>query len=373
MEPQQRVKASSYMPQLDGLRALAIAGVFVTHFAPSEDLPQIAAHLPWGALGVMLFFVLSGFLITGILLDARSESSGSRSSWVVLRQFYIRRFLRILPLYYVVVFAAIITDIPYARAVSLWLITYTANLYISFQNDWIGNLSHLWTLAVEEQFYLVWPLLVLFLPRLRLWPVLTMMACAAPAYRLAALSFGIKGLAIEVFTVSCLDSLAAGSLLALAVRSNIAAHALGRWLFRAALPLGLLSGGALLYARSVPAGDLAFKVLFPDAAILIFTPLVFAASTGSRWMRFLEWAPLRYLGKISYGLYVLHLFVPLMFQPLFERMGVSYFEWEGRLWPHKSLLYFVLCTAFTTALAAFSWHCFEHPINRLKRFVPYQP
>src|SRR4051812_35776285 len=95
---------SGYMPQLDTLRAVAVLSVLVHHFYPSEDLPGVLSALPWGQWGVQLFFVLSGFLITGILLRAKTDLSESEVSYfAVLRQFYIRRFLRILPIYYLVI------------------------------------------------------------------------------------------------------------------------------------------------------------------------------------------------------------------------------------------------------------------------------
>ena len=112
-------------------------------------------------------------------------------------------------------------------------------------------------------------------------------------------------------------------------------------------------------------------VLFTDAASLVFVPLIYAASRRSRRLRWLEWGPCVYLGKISYGLYVYHQLVALTFQPIFQRFGVSYIEWQGALYPEKGLTYFALSSATTIAIASLSWHFFEHPINRLKSHFDY--
>src|SRR5436309_834307 len=152
------------MPQLDGVRALAVLAVLVHHYLSAAWPVLDRAGTSLGFLGVKLFFVLSGFLITGILLEGRlaDDTPEGRSRLRFLRQFYIRRFLRIFPLYYVVVALALICNIAPARQIAIWLLTYTVNIYFSIVGEFPRHFSHLWSLAIEEQFYLVWPWCILY-------------------------------------------------------------------------------------------------------------------------------------------------------------------------------------------------------------------
>lgn len=362
---------TSYMPQLDGLRAIAIAAVMFSHFTRPDAFPTFIAIVPWGPMGVWLFFVLSGFLITGILLDSRDLSEHKPERGFALRQFYVRRFLRIFPLYYGVVFAAIALDVEMARDLSGWLLTYTANIYVTLANDWPGHFSHFWTLAVEEQFYLVWPWIILFAPKRRILLIIVLAIISAPIYRLLVLELGSGGLAMAVFTVSCFDSLGMGALLAVLVRSETKQESLSRLMIAIVLPIGLVWTLVLLAAKGANPDFREFDVLFASAAATVFMPIVYAASIGSGWLRWLSIRPVAYLGKISYGIYVYHPLVPLAFQPLYQFLGVRYFEWNGALWPHKDLLYVVLSVLLTILVAALSWHLFESQINRQKRHFPY--
>jgi peptidoglycan/LPS O-acetylase OafA/YrhL len=117
-----------HRPQLDALRCFAVVAVLVTHFWQPSYEGLLGAINP-GFLGVRLFFVLSGFLITGILLRCRDESErGEHSRLLVVRRFYARRFLRIFPIYYLIVFVALLINIPSARQAWPWLVTYTLEL-----------------------------------------------------------------------------------------------------------------------------------------------------------------------------------------------------------------------------------------------------
>jgi len=146
------------MPALDGLRGLAILGVFANHFG---TFPGSQAC---GWLGICLFFVLSGFLITGILLGQREAIALSGSTlWQSLAKFWVRRALRIFPLYYLALALILYFDVPTARDDAWWLVTYTHNFQVSLEG-WTGIYGHFWTLCVEEQFYLIWPIAALAMP-----------------------------------------------------------------------------------------------------------------------------------------------------------------------------------------------------------------
>jgi peptidoglycan/LPS O-acetylase OafA/YrhL len=150
------------MAQLDGLRAVAVGAVMLQHFWLGAGL------FDFGAMGVRLFFVLSGFLITGILLKSRELlDSGEQRPSFALGRFYIRRFLRIFPLYYAVLLAAWLLRLWGTRGEMGWHLAYLTNVDLFLRGRWWGDISHFWSLAVEEQFYLVWPLVILLAPRRR--------------------------------------------------------------------------------------------------------------------------------------------------------------------------------------------------------------
>jgi len=165
------------VPALDGLRGIAILMVMLFHFVyldPTRVLGPfglIGLYLRYGYTGVNLFFVLSGFLISGILLDAKSEPH-------YFRNFYARRILRIFPLYYGYLIVALVlgrafsyygsTTLRLEAQSQVWLWTYTSNLCEAFHQHYFDMFRHFWSLAVEEQFYLVWPVVILLAPRRRL-------------------------------------------------------------------------------------------------------------------------------------------------------------------------------------------------------------
>jgi peptidoglycan/LPS O-acetylase OafA/YrhL len=359
------------MSQLDALRFFAITGVIVQHNWRPPALPWIFAPLDWGMLGVRLFFVLSGFLITGILIGGRElgERSPKRRLFF-MRQFYARRFLRIFPIYYLTLVVVILAGVEPARQLSPWLFSYTTNIYIWHNLHWIGPLSHLWTLAVEEQFYLVWPWLMLFLPRRWLVPVLVGLVCVAPLYRLYA-SFhyaadaGYGGYTSFTLTLAVLDSLGLGALLALAAHANREGEHLRRALTRIVLPFGVVGYLALLAVFHYGKDQHVPLALDETALALIFCWLVGCAARGFSGAlgALLRWRPIVYLGRISYGIYIFHNLVPVAFGAAASRLGIDYED--------AGILNFVASSLATFALAALSWHLFERPLNRLKRHFPY--
>jgi peptidoglycan/LPS O-acetylase OafA/YrhL len=353
-----------YMRQLDALRFFAVLGVVVAHDWGPGPRGWVVRY--WANLGVRLFFVLSGFLITGIL--ARGRELGQQRPErrrAFIRQFYIRRFLRIFPIYYVVLLAVLIADVAPARKIWPWLVSYTTNIYIWHHRQWLGNIGHFWTLAVEEQFYLVWPWLMLFLPGKRLVPFLVGLVCLGPAYRLYAsfhysadvLDSGVTG----TLTIAALDSLALGALLAIASSVDAEGKRLQRVLTRIVLPLGAVGLVTLLAISRSGLETHASTALDLTAASLIFCWLIGSASRGfgGRFGRLLEWRPISYVGKISYGIYIFHNLVPPALSTLARRVGIGYRD--------TGIVPFVASSLVTLGVAALSWHLFEAPINGLKR------
>ena len=198
-----------YMPQLDALRALAVLAVMVHHFLPVDRyIPP--DYITLGLLAVRLFFVLSGFLITGILLNYRNDAPGN-----ALRRFYLRRVLRIFPIYYLTLFIALALQVRSIQQGAFWHLTYLSNYVAGFHPEWMGPASHFWTLAVEEQFYFVWPFILLFVPRKHLAKTIVGTILVAVVFRAFILYFSNISIdAAGIFTFATLDSLGGGALLA---------------------------------------------------------------------------------------------------------------------------------------------------------------
>jgi peptidoglycan/LPS O-acetylase OafA/YrhL len=206
---------------LDGLRALAVSLVLVSHGFGLQP-----RFLPWpdrftpvwpGSMGVRIFFVLSGWLITGILLRARDEASAfgvsRRRVWLA---FYMRRCCRIFPLAYFAILVAFIADVQNVREHLRWYLFYGSNVLAAYQGDNVGELGHLWSLAVEEQFYLVWPLVVLLVPMSRLPSLILTLIAGSVVLRGLIYAFWTPhgDLAAYVLTVSRFDALGIGGFLA---------------------------------------------------------------------------------------------------------------------------------------------------------------
>ncbi|MEZ6185371.1 MAG: acyltransferase [Planctomycetota bacterium] len=340
-----------YVPQLDGLRALAVGAVLITHFLPETEL---ARRVDWGVLGVRLFFVLSGFLITRILLDARSQrDQGALSLGQALRTFYLRRVLRIFPIYYLTV-AVMSLASPTIRAQAWVFLLYLQNLLFAWEGSY-GVAPHFWTLAVEEQFYLLWPAAVLLLPRRALVGCVLALIAAAPAWRLGVLLLGGAEVTARVFTLGCTDTLGLGALLALA--------GAGRWL----RPLGVAGALALiplLLCHALRWGDPAWIVLGDLALGAVGVAWVARLVRGGTGLdqRLLASRPLVYLGRISYGIYVYHFFVPRQLARVFAKLD----------WSVGPLTLAALSAVASIALASASWVLLERPLARLKRRLPYR-
>jgi peptidoglycan/LPS O-acetylase OafA/YrhL len=153
----------TYIKQLDSIRAIAVILVIFSHWIPTSYLIN---RIPIGGIGVDIFFVLSGFLISKILFENRNKADELKiSKLTVLRNFYVRRTLRIFPIYYLTIFILLFFSKSTGTNIQssfVYLLTYTSNFYFFNIQSWDGLVSHLWSLAVEEQFYLIWPWVILY-------------------------------------------------------------------------------------------------------------------------------------------------------------------------------------------------------------------
>jgi peptidoglycan/LPS O-acetylase OafA/YrhL len=354
--------ALGYRPQLDGLRALAVATVLIQHFMPKEALPGALGNIPYGLFGVYLFFVLSGFLITAILLQMRSQMNGRlQQAPSQLRSFYLRRALRIFPLYFFVLAVAVALGASGIMDALPWLLSFTFNFQVAVQGWFPDSFAHLWTLCVEEQFYLIWPLVVLVAPTNKLIPTACALIVLGPLFRFATLQSGSSGFMSMVATPGCVDTLAIGALLALVAHRD-GGRKFATVLIRIALPLGLVITVACLAPGSGQVVGVVPMAFFSLGVGIFCGAIVLRASEGfggllGRWLE-LPW--LRYIGKISYGVYVYHLFVPLLLSKLSFDIAQD---------PHQNTMTgFIVYTMVTLFIAAISWHVMEKPINDMKRY-----
>tara|TARA_R110002096_G_scaffold285073_9_gene478906 strand:+ start:797 stop:1846 length:1050 start_codon:yes stop_codon:yes gene_type:complete len=340
------------MPQLDGLRALAVAAVAFSHWLPKN----YHSGLPWGPGGVQLFFVLSGFLITGILLRCREHEN----PWHSARAFYARRFLRIFPLFYAVLLVGFFLNIHPIRESILWHISYFSNFYFVAIGGWNGPISHFWSLAVEEQFYLFWPAVILLIPRHWLKPSLVGLIAIGLVSRFCLPILFPNASPLEALPNSNFDALGLGALLAYTT-GGIISRPIVPWLFV----------GGPAYFGFLGLRLLDFEIPFQSelehtAMLLFFAWVVSKASTGFHGVTgaILQLPPLLYLGKVSYGLYIFHNFASLPVQLLAKTLDMPSIE----LGPTRV----AMMTIFTILAASLSWHMFEYPLNKLKRHFPYK-
>jgi peptidoglycan/LPS O-acetylase OafA/YrhL len=209
LENPAETKLLPHMPQLDGIRAIAVLMVMWHHFQPKYLSQSVGA--PWGAVGVGLFFTLSGFLITRILLRCKLKiAAGEATMGTMLRQFYVRRCLRIFPLYYGVLLVLVIFNVTGIRERVWWHLGYLSNVLFSYYYPSRGGAveRHFWSLAVEEQFYLVWPLVIFLTPRVLLMPVILLTIAVAPYW--SATTYAKHQFGHEWMTPACLGLLGAG-------------------------------------------------------------------------------------------------------------------------------------------------------------------
>jgi peptidoglycan/LPS O-acetylase OafA/YrhL len=349
IHPSERGASFPYLRQLDALRAFAAIAVLVAHYVPASEIVGFS-----GAIGVRVFFAISGFLITGILLTSRRAVESGQSAAFALRQFYARRFLRIFPLYYLVVFVTAAFGISDARQAFWWYVSYTVNFRVTLVGDWIG-LSHFWSLAAEEQFYLFWPLVILFVGRRRLVLVVTAVIVMGPLSRAILVVAGANAVQLEAAPPSCLDALGLGALLALSWNMHL--EGLERRLVWAGLWFGVPAVFGLTVCNLCGALQAAYGVLFDFAVAICSVSIVAKASRGFEGLagRLLEWRPLQFIGTISYGLYVYHYVVG-------EVVGWSTVQNRWAVAP---------ATLATFAIAFVSWFFYERPINQWKHRFPY--
>ena len=378
--PVPRLPASpTHLPSLDGLRGLAIALVLLHNFDVLEPaagrtigtaLLKELFYVGW--IGVQLFFVLSGFLITRGLIQMQGLPG-------YFQGFFVKRVLRIFPLYYLalIVFVEVLPGLGWVPARPTehghaWLWLYLSNWVTPFEPGG-GLMPHFWSLAVEEQFYLLWPLLLWRMSLRDIWLLFLMLIGLSPLLRVLLLSQGAPAEAVYEFTISRMDALAAGAALATWDQGR-EAHGSTRWrashLGMIAVVLLVATAGWSNGFRRI--GDVA-QVAGYSALTAAFTALTgwallndqarFRGAALPRAARLLTVAPLRWLGKYSYALYVFH-------KPLQDLVGEPLLaHLTGQ--PHTAdpviaVLYLMAAAGVTGGVAWLSWQLFERHFMVLK-------
>lgn len=348
----------AYRPELNGLRALAVWVVVLQHWA--------SPPIMMGEMGRQLFFVLSGYLISGIVWK-QQVYPGAPGAWGQrLGTFYLRRLVRIIPAYYCALALSALLPLQTVRDYALWFMLPTANQLFYHLQRWGEGCGHFWTLAVDEQFYLLWPPLLGLVGRR--WQWFLGLAGLALAFRVG------WGLLVQpgfllVLLPSSLDLFAAGTLLRLFEKSE----GLGRWargryvLLAWALWWGLWT---LLHRHQ---GGTTWIMVFPTvgslAAFLTLAWLLRRPEAARR--AGLVHPVLLWLGKRSFGTYLYHLMLPVFWQRLVYKLWTAESGWrEILLGPVPTVL---VLTPLLLVLSAASWHFIEAPLERYKRRLAYAP
>ena len=345
------MNGKEYFFRLDALRACAVGGVLLQHFGYWIPIPL---GLNLGSYGVQLFFLISGFLITGILKDSFAKKSVRKALW----DFYARRFLRIVPIYYLAVFVYVITGmLGVEDSAPYWF--YFVNWELFLQGHYLPG-THFWSLAVEEQFYLFWPLIVFFASRR--FPVLLysgfvfsgFVFFAWPALSMNQLPFGWTGLPTSAFS-----ALAAGALLR---------HVYHRFSMKNWNGFFVLGVAVFLGVHLIPTSfwSPAFETVFEYHSLILLCFLMVGVLVRAETTLidgFFRSRFIRFLGVISYGIYVWHMLAHHFW--LFLKYSFGY-HFPGKL--DFGTGDFVASCVITLCFASLSWFVIEKPLLKMKRY-----
>jgi peptidoglycan/LPS O-acetylase OafA/YrhL len=347
----------AHHPRLDALRFYAVMAVLFSHYLPTG----LTKHLFAGTAGVELFFVISGFLITDILFGYRLSSSGTLKH---LGRFYARRTLRIFPIYYLYLAIVAFTIPAVAWEEMRWALAYVYNLY-EMSHQASRPLLHVWSLSIEEQFYLLWPLVILKTPMRRVLHVMVGLILFSILFRI-----GVPGVHHKLSTISCFDAFGLGGVFAYLRRfdPSLLNRLLGmRWTLW--LALMWLAGTILTSFMSWNLPEAGFRSAL---AVISFHLLGACVPSEGRvlsyYSRWLDGARKQYLGIISYGIYLFHLLPMLWLEGLLEQLlkPLSNAGVASLIYYNRYLIGAPVYAMMTIILAVLSHRYFESYFTRLK-------
>jgi peptidoglycan/LPS O-acetylase OafA/YrhL len=340
-----------HLPGLDGLRACAFLLILVWH---------VTSVTGW--YGVDLFFVLSGFLISRILLKTREKPG-------YFTRFYVRRVLRIFPLYYAFLFINPLGAMP--EEFGVWFYTYASNFLVAREQHWVQP-GHLWSLAVEEQFYLIWPIVLWLVASRGLGWAMFSVCLIAWCLRIVAWASNVAPLSLYVLPWFRVDAFAWGGLVALGVTSGASWY---RWIVDRRYGLGLVCAGTFVYGLGIHPFENPhwyWPVVGATNLYVLSALLLVQILNSQKLATFLDTWPLRAMGRISYGLYVWHL-VAVEVAWAAARLSAGRFNSLDYTSSLSGQLVFVLPLALVLSvfLALASWFLLERPFLRLKTSFRY--
>lgn len=340
------------MVQLDGLRGIAVILVMFHHWTIWGHESGV------GNIGVQLFFVLSGFLITGILLDTRTKTTCRIRLLQTFCKFAADRVVRIWPIYMLVLIAVTLAGDRFERAEAMPMhFLFLSNVLFAIRGEFDSTLSHFWSVGVEQQFYLAWPFAVLLLDRVHLERLTFLLVAIAPVFRLALFVLGYTEFAtFNTLPFASMDSLGMGALAAIWVRAH--QDETTARMRRLSIAAGFAGAGFLLLRLT----DWSAANLEQSFYAIVFAWIILRASAGFSGTvgHLLECKPLVSVGIISYGVYVYHMFMPRAVGALFRAL-------DAPLWLQEGMLFLLICAAGTFAVAAASWISVEKPAIKLRR------
>jgi peptidoglycan/LPS O-acetylase OafA/YrhL len=352
-----------YIPQLDGIRAIAVILVIISHWTPKHwMLSKITGVIN----GVDIFFVLSGFLITGILLINREKAEKMDGNSTVMKSFFVRRALRIFPIYYLALaFIYIIGDYGNTdiRNNYLYFFTYTSNFYFFNNQSWNGMLSPLWSLSVEEQFYLVWPWLMIYCKKRHQLPIILIFIAIGILFQIIFWNnyFG------SILTFSCFDAFGIGALLAY-IQINKPSVLMDKYKFF--LFLGIISMLLISYQYYTQYYFMTPRTLTSVFILWIMIEIILKGSRKSFWPNVvLNNSLLIFMGKISYSLYLFHMIIPYFTGPLLTKLN-SFLP--ASIYIHNSNLIHIENFIILIGVSYLSYIYIEMPFLSLKKKFEYQ-
>lgn len=330
--------------QIDALRFFAVLPVLISHW----DIINIPQFLS-ASNGVNLFFAISGFLITLGLIKAKDKEQNVQTS---LWKFYVRRSLRIFPIYYLLLFLLWFFNHQKVADGIWWYLSYSTNFYCIKIQRWSG-LTHLWSLAIEEQFYLTWPLLMLLTPRRFLPFLIGLIIIVSLLFKTYWIYSGASWWTFYMNPIAVLDILGLGALLSYYYHfeSEKLRALLTNKTFTFIILLQLV---IVLYFRYNEKFNSIYQVLNRFSFGLFSVWLIGRAVFGFKGILgyILTIRPVKYIGKISYGVYLVHILVPGMF------MGLKY--------PTNHFSRFCIYFIVTIGISSLSWFFFESRILKFK-------
>ena len=349
------------MPQIEGLRFVAVLSVVVGHWV-SLDFSNnfVFFNVPYAA-GVNLFFVISGFLITAILLKKKEDIREGKTSFLkAIKNFYIKRIIRIFPIYYLLIAILCILSYNSIKEYLVYLWTYTLNWYMVAKGTYTGNVTHIWSLAIEEQFYLIWPFLLFIVPKRWVLGTIIIFILIGIFSKIYFQYYTHYWMGVNAATTSCFDSLGLGALIAYIQRKRTGAFK--PRLYKIYLLISILAYILLFVDPGYLSPEL--RGLFSNFgnSVVFFFIVIIAANNGFARISksFLENKVVLYLGSISYGIYLYQAYAP----DVYFNTGIN--QHFPNMKGDADLFIMLFLTAIIIASA--SWFLIERPLLSLKKY-----